>query len=72
MQHSQVYKAEYVKCMGAKLGLLTPQLGDYQLVTTLCDTMASTKADYTNVFRVLTDHDLTGRVLSKGGVLREQ
>ena len=70
-----------MKCMGAKLGLLTPQLGDYQLVTTLCDTMASTQADYTNVFRVLTDHDLTGRALSKGGggrqrtvrgVLREQ
>lgn len=54
----ETYKAEYLKCMRAKLGLLTPQLGDSELVTTLCHTMASTKADFTNIFRVLTDHDI--------------
>lgn len=52
-QFPALYQEKWLAMMGAKLGLLSIQQGDYELIAQLLILMHYHKADYTNTFRKL-------------------
>lgn len=60
-----IFQAEWLARFGAKLGLEAPQDGDDRLIDALLALMARGQADFTNMFRALSEGDARDQVTDR-------
>jgi len=60
---TEIFKRHWLAGMGAKLGLLKSETGDFSLAEDLLAWMEQHKADYTNTFRALSSETLPDEIM---------